>query len=106
MIRNYCFVLGIVFAMGVAPHIAEAQGIHTCGAQATCAGQKAWGAFTTEAFVRHLCGLGFVELSFTGCLLTCLMPSRHGRRKSKIPQSRRHDQSSNKNGKIFPSAVS
>lgn len=79
MNRNCCLALGIVFAMAV-PHIAEAQGFNTCGVQATpCAGTEAWGAFTTEAFVRYLCGLGFVEFAFTGCLLTCLMPS--GRRR-------------------------
>ena len=95
MNRTYCFAffaLMIVFAITVAPLIAEAgeseslvaapSGVRETWQERVPANgltqPDSFGAEWGQALARMFsCGLlGFVEFAFTGCLLTCLIPSR------------------------------
>ncbi len=89
--NRYCFALGIVFALAVVPQIVEAQLsdssiVAPSGVRETSQGASPWNFSNLNLdldklpFPWNLCGLfSFVEIAFTGCLLTCFMPPRRRR---------------------------
>ena len=96
MNRKHCLALGIVLAVG--PHIAEAAESESsivapsnvrdtslwvggCGVGGCPLPPLNLDNFELNLpFPWNLCGLfSFVEIAFTGCLLTCFMPSRRRR---------------------------